>query len=142
MGGDEPAMLDLVVYSHVAQLVMIEKDYPCSLRDYLEADCKNLVGLVNRMKDRCWSDHWDAATGVEMDLNPHIPKPEPPAEPEKVEEEKKEEPTEEKKEEEAKPEKEAEDKKEEDKEKKEEKKEEKEKVNMLTKLGQAFSKLK
>jgi len=50
--GDEPAMLDLVVYSHVAQLVMIEKDYPCSLRDYLEADCKNLVGLVNRMKDR------------------------------------------------------------------------------------------
>merc|ERR1712177_122031 len=139
--GDEPAMLDLVVYSHVAQLVMIEKDYPCSLRDYLEADCKNLVGLVNRMKDRCWSDHWDAATGEEMDLNPHIPKPEPPAEPEKVEEEKKEEPAEEKKEEEAKPEKEAEDKKEEDKEKKEEKKEEKEKVNMLTKLGQAFSKL-
>merc|ERR1712172_314874 len=49
---------------------------------------------------------------------------------------------EEKKEEEAKPEKEAEEKQEEDKEKKEEKKEEKEKVNMLTKLGQAFSKLK
>ena len=45
-------MLDLVVYSHVAQLVMIVKDYPCPLRDYLEADCKNLVGLVNRMKDR------------------------------------------------------------------------------------------
>ena len=42
----------------------------------------------------------------------------------------------------AKPEKETEEKKEEEKEKKEEKKEEKEKVNMLTKLGQAFSKLK
>ena len=68
--------------------------------------------------------------------------PEPPAEPEKVEEEKKEEPAEEKKEEEAKPEKEAEEKKEEAKPEKEEKKEEKEKVNMLTKLGQAFSKLK
>merc|ERR1711988_1337491 len=120
--GDEPAMLDLVVFSHVAQLVMVDKEYACPLRDYLEADCKNLVGLVNRMKDRCWSDHWDAATGEEMDLNPHIPKPEPPAEPEKVEEEKKEEPAEEKKEEEAKPEKEAEDKKEEDKEKKEERK--------------------
>merc|ERR1712228_910281 len=86
--GDEPAMLDLVVYSHVAQLVMIEKDYPCSLRDYLEADCKNLVGLVNRMKDRCWGDHWANATGEEMDLNPHIPKPEPVVEPEKEEEKK------------------------------------------------------
>merc|ERR1712242_133504 len=88
--GDEPAMLDLVVYSHVAQLVMIEKDYPCSLRDYLEADCKNLVGLVNRMKDRCWGDHWANATGEEMDLNPHIPKPEPVVEPEPVEEKKEE----------------------------------------------------
>merc|ERR1712244_70618 len=68
--GDEPAMLDLVVYSHVAQLVMIEKDYPCSLRDYLEADCKNLVGLVNRMKDRCWGDHWANATGEEMNQSP------------------------------------------------------------------------
>merc|ERR1719499_2728560 len=118
--GDEPAMLDLVVYSHVAQLVMIEKDYPCSLRDYLEADCKNLVGLVNRMKDRCWGDHWANATGEEMDLNPHIPKPEPAPEPEPVEE---------KKEEEAKKEEttEKEEKKEEEKEKADEKKEEKEK---------------
>merc|ERR1712088_1016941 len=103
--GDEPAML-----------VMVDKEFSCPLRDYLEADCKNLVGLVNRMKDRCWADHWDNATGEEMDLNPHIPKPEPPApEPEKKEEEK---------------------------EKAEEKKEEKEKVNMLTKLSNAFSKLK
>ena len=54
-------MLNLVVYSDVAQLVMIEKDYPCPMKDYLEADCKNLVGLVNRMKDRCWEDHWATA---------------------------------------------------------------------------------
>jgi len=119
--GDEPAMLDLVVYSHVAQLVMIEKDYPCSLRDYLEADCKNLVGLVNRMKDRCWGDHWANATGEEMDLNPHIPKPEPAPEPEPVEE-KKEEEAKDKKEETT----EKEEKKEEEKEKADEKKEEKE----------------
>ena len=71
---DEPAMLDLVVFSHVAQLVMVDKEYACPLRDYLEADCKNLVGLVNRMKDRCWGDHWENATGEEMDLNPHMPK--------------------------------------------------------------------
>merc|ERR1712083_1084358 len=96
----------------------------------------NLVGLVNRMKDRCWGDHWANATGEEMDLNPHIPKPEPPApEPEKEEEK-----VEEKKEEEVKTEKEEE--KTEEKEKAEEKKEEKEKVNMLTKLSNAFSKLK
>merc|ERR1712242_221794 len=116
--GSEPAMLDLVVFSQVGQLVMVDKEHACPLRDFLEADCKNLVGLVNRMKDRCWGDHWDNATGEEMDLNPHIPKPEPPApEPEKEEEEKKEEAKEEKKEEEA-------------------------KVNMLTKLQGAWNKLK
>jgi len=140
--GDEPAMLDLVVFSHVAQLVMVDKEYACPLRDYLEADCKNLVGLVNRMKDRCWGDHWENATGEEMDLNPHMPKPEPPApEPEKEEEKKEEEKKEETKEEEVKTEKEAET-KEEEKEKAEEKKEEKEKVNMLTKMANAFNKLK
>merc|ERR1712165_227192 len=130
--GSEPAMLDLVVFSQVGQLVMVDSEHACPLRDYLEADCKNLVGLVNRMKDRCWGDHWANATGEEMDLNPHIPKPEPPApEPEKKEEEKKEEKEEEeKKEEEVKTEKEEE--KTEEKEKAEEKKEEKEKVNMLT----------
>merc|ERR1712203_606640 len=89
--GDEPALLDLVVYAHVAQLVMVAAETSCPLRDYIEAECKNLVGLVSRMKDRCWGDHWDAATGEEMDLNPHIPKPEPPPEPEKVEEKKDEE---------------------------------------------------
>ena len=72
--GSEPAMLDLVVFSQVGQLVMVDPEHACPLRDYLEADCKNLVGLVNRMKDRCWGDHWDNATGEEMDLNPHIPK--------------------------------------------------------------------
>merc|ERR1711971_933360 len=114
--GDEPALLDLVVYAHVAQLAMVAAETSCPLRDYIEADCKNLVGLVSRMKDRCRGDHWDAATGEEMDLNPHIPKPEPPPEPEKEEEKKEEEKKEgeEKKEEQATTEKE---------EKKEEKKE-------------------
>jgi len=141
--GEEPAMLDLVVFSHVAQLVMVDKEYTCALRDYLEADCKNLVGLVNRMKDRCWNEHWENATGEEMDLNPHIPKPEPPVEEVKEEEKKEETKEEEKKEEaEAKAEETDGEKKEDDKEKAEGKKEEKEKVNMLTKLTSAFNKLK
>merc|ERR1711879_244037 len=99
----------------------------CPLRDYIEADCKNLVGLVSRMKDRCWGDHWDAATGEEMDLNPHIPKPEPPPEPEKEEEKKEEEKKEgeEKKEEQATTEN---DEKKEGDEKKDEEEKEKEKV--------------
>merc|ERR1711976_1025553 len=137
--GEEPTMLDLVVFRHVAQLAMVDKEYACPLRDYLESDCNNLVGLVNRMKDRCWGDHWVNATGEEMDLNPHMPKPEPPTpEPEKEEDKKEEEKVEEKKEETA----EKEEKKEEEKEKAEEKKEEKEKVNMLTKMANAFNKLK
>merc|ERR1712156_48391 len=92
MFGDDPSMLDMVVYSHLAQLIMVESEYPCPLRDFLQESCKNLVGLVNRMKDRCWGDHWELAIGDNMDLNPHIPKPEP------VVEEKKEEAVEDKKE--------------------------------------------
>jgi len=124
--GDEPAMLDMVVFSHVSQLVMVDKEYPCPLRDYVEADCTNLVGLVNRMKDRCWGDHWENATGEEMDLNPHIPKPAPPPEPEK-EEEKKEEEVKEEKEETTEKEEKKEEEKETADEKTEEKKEEDEK---------------
>ena len=92
MFGDNPSMLDMVVYSHLAQLIMVETDYPCPLRDFLQESCKNLVGLVNRMKDSCWGDHWELAIGDNMDLNPHIPKPEPEVEEKKedAEEDKKE----------------------------------------------------
>jgi len=105
MFGDEPSMLDMVVYSHLAQLVMVEAEYTCPLRDYLQDTCKNLVGLVSRMKDRCWGEHWELATGDKMELNPHIPKPEPVVEEKKEEvkeEEKKEETVEETKEDEKK----------------------------------------
>jgi len=85
MFGDDPSMLDMVVYSHLAQLIMVESEYPCPLRDFLQESCKNLVGLVNRMKDRCWGDHWELAIGDSMDLNPHIPKPEPEVEEKKEE---------------------------------------------------------
>jgi len=85
MFGDEPSMLDMVVYSHLAQLVMVEADYPCPLRDYVEESCKNLVALMHRVKDRCWGEHWEVATGDSMDLNPHIPKPEPVVEEQKDE---------------------------------------------------------
>ena len=40
------------------------------------------------LQDRAWGDHWEEAIGDKMELNPHIPKPEPPVE--EKEEEKKE----------------------------------------------------
>jgi len=124
--GDEPAHLDLVAFGTLAPVVFVEKDVACPLRDHMEEKCQNLVGLVNRIKDRCWSDDWEKATGEEMDLNPHIPKPvveEPVKEEEKKEE--KEEAKEEGEKKEESSEKEAE-KKEEEKETADEKKEEKE----------------
>merc|ERR1712088_944481 len=109
--GDDPNHLDLVAFSQVALILSIddsETGVKCPLKEFINADCTNLVGHFNRMKDRAWGDHWDEAIGEKMELNPHIPKPDPPKEEEK--EEKKEEAVEEKKEA-------ADDKKEEDKEK-------------------------
>eukprot|EP00096_Caligus_rogercresseyi_P011969 TRINITY_DN4873_c0_g1_i1.p1 TRINITY_DN4873_c0_g1~~TRINITY_DN4873_c0_g1_i1.p1 ORF type:complete len:401 (+),score=207.61 TRINITY_DN4873_c0_g1_i1:138-1340(+) len=82
--GDEPHSLDLNAFVQLAMLLCVEKEVvECPLRDYLEAECTNLVGLFNRMKDRAWGDHWEMAIGESCDLNPHIPKPEPPAPEEK-----------------------------------------------------------
>merc|ERR1712083_629411 len=89
--------------SHIALVLGVdngENGVECPLKEFINETCPNLLGLVTRMKDRAWGDHWDEAIGEKMELNPHIPKPDPPKEEEK--EEKKEE---------------AEDKKEEDKEK-------------------------
>ena len=43
---------------------------------------------VDIFQDRAWGDHWDEAIGDKMELNPHIPKPEPPVEEVKEEEKK------------------------------------------------------
>jgi len=92
--GDDPNHLDLVAFSQLALVLNIddsEKGVKCPLKDFVNAECTNLVGHYNRMKDRTWGDHWDEAVGEKMDLNPHIPKPDPPKEEEKkpAEEEKK-----------------------------------------------------
>merc|ERR1719189_3234046 len=99
--GDDPNHLALVLGVDSS-----ENGVKCPLKEFIESECTNLVGLVTRMKDRAWGDHWDEAIGEKMELNPHIPKPDPPKEEEK--EEKKKEEAEEKK---------SDDKKEEDKEK-------------------------
>jgi len=53
-------------------------------------------------QDLAWGDHWDEAIGEKMELNPHIPKPDPPKEEEKKEEEEKKDNKEEEKKEEEK----------------------------------------
>lgn len=73
--GDEPTTLDVVVFAHLAQIYFIDKEVTYPLRDYMTESCANLVGLVNRMKDRCFSD-WDEIC-TNLDLNSHLPKPEP-----------------------------------------------------------------
>merc|ERR1711953_750783 len=81
--------LDLVTFAHLAQIINVDgENVKCPLKEYLESDCTNLVGLYNRMKDRAWGEHWEEAIGEKLELNPHIPKPDPPKE---EEEEKKEE---------------------------------------------------
>jgi len=85
--GEEPHSLDLVTFAHLAQIVNVDgQEVKCPLKEFLESECTNLVGLYNRMKDRAWGDHWDEAIGDKLELNPHIPKPDPPKEEEKKEE--------------------------------------------------------
>jgi len=106
MFGSEPSLLDLTLFSVLAQLTSVDEGVVCPLRDHMTEHHANLVELVNRMKDRAWAEHWDLATGETLALNPHIPKPESEEEEEKEEVEKKdeekEEETEEAKEEEKK----------------------------------------
>lgn len=73
--GDEPTTLDCVAFSVLAQLHFLAEDVKYSLRDYLNESCQNLTGHVSRMKERCFPD-WDEIC-TKLDLNAHLPKPEP-----------------------------------------------------------------
>lgn len=50
--GDEPRSLDLKAFVWLALLLNLNKELSCPLRDYVEEECKNLVGVYNRMKVR------------------------------------------------------------------------------------------
>ncbi|KAJ8970382.1 hypothetical protein NQ317_017181 [Molorchus minor] len=67
--------LDVVVFAHLAQIYFIDKEVNYPLRDFMTESCPNLVGLVNRMKERCFPDWDDICTT--LDLNSHLPKPAP-----------------------------------------------------------------
>lgn len=73
--GDEPSNIDVVAFANLAQIYFIDKEVNFSLREYMVDNCANLVGLVNRMKERCFPDWDDICTN--LDLNSHLPKPQP-----------------------------------------------------------------
>ncbi|CAD7081471.1 unnamed protein product [Hermetia illucens] len=75
--GDEPTTLDVVSFAVLSQLHFISKEVNYPLRDFMTETCPNLVGHVSRMKERCFPD-WDEIC-TKLDLNAHLPKPEPEA---------------------------------------------------------------
>lgn len=86
--GDEPATLDVVAFAHLAQVYFIDKEVQYPLRDYMQENCPNLIGLINRIKERCFPD-WEDICKT-LDLNSHLPKP-PPEEKDEGKKEKKDE---------------------------------------------------
>ncbi|XP_018915987.1 failed axon connections [Bemisia tabaci] len=81
--GNDPTTLDVVVFANLAQLYFLDSEIKNPLREYLNESCANLVGHVNRMKERCFPDWDDICTN--LDLNSHLPKP-PPEEKDKAKE--------------------------------------------------------
>merc|ERR1711994_1093211 len=72
--GNAASLLDLVVFSHLAQVTVVDESATCPLRDHIKAGHENLVALVDRMKTLTWGEDWAVAT-EKLDRNPHIPKP-------------------------------------------------------------------
>ena len=55
--GDEPQHLDLVAFSQLAQALSVDDGddgVKCPLKDFINAECTNLVGLYTRMKVIKW----------------------------------------------------------------------------------------
>ena len=46
--GDEPRSLDLKAFCALAMVINVDSEVACPLRDYIEENFKNLVGLYNR----------------------------------------------------------------------------------------------
>ncbi|XP_013179294.1 PREDICTED: failed axon connections [Papilio xuthus] len=71
--GDEPTLLDVVAFANLAQLYFIDKEEEHPLRDFMNECYPNLVGLVNRVKERAFPD-WDDICRM-IDVNAQVAKP-------------------------------------------------------------------
>ena len=54
--GDEARSLDLITFVQIAILLAVDAEVACPLRDFINSDCQNLVGVYTRMKVRPWID--------------------------------------------------------------------------------------
>lgn len=54
--GSEPTLLDCMVFGHLAQFLYIDIGFP--QKTFLESNCRNLVALVEKMKQRFYPQ-WD-----------------------------------------------------------------------------------
>jgi len=69
--GDKISNLDVVAFSHLCQIFYVDKTVDYELRDWMTENCPSLVGLINRLKERCFPD-WDDI-GTTLGMNTHIP---------------------------------------------------------------------
>jgi len=74
--GDEPTILDVVVFSNVAQLVVVDKQVAHPLRDWMLENGNNLVQHFEKIKEKYYPD-WEEMCQT-LDLNTHLPKPPAP----------------------------------------------------------------
>lgn len=63
--------LDNVAFAHLSQFIYVPFG---GLKEWIETETPNLLALVERIKQKYWSD-WDVLT-ASLDLNTHIPKSE------------------------------------------------------------------
>jgi len=71
--GEEPTSLDVVCFSHIAQLAAVDKEVVHPLRDWLLENGQNLVQHFEKMKEKYYPD-WEEMCRT-LDMNTHIPKP-------------------------------------------------------------------
>lgn len=73
--GEQPRVLDCVVFCHLVQFLHGQGDkFPPKV--FLEEKCPQLVAYVERIKDKYWPD-WEEMCNT-RDLNTHLPKPAAP----------------------------------------------------------------
>jgi len=58
LGTSSPSTLDCTLFGHLAQFLYIPMDFP--QKAYMHKECKNIVRLVDRIRDEAWPD-WEQA---------------------------------------------------------------------------------
>jgi len=86
--GEKPTTLDVVAFAHLSQIAFVDKCVEYDLRDWMADNCPQLMGFLDRLKERSFPD-WEEITST-LKMNTHIPEPEPEEEKKDVEKEPKE----------------------------------------------------